>query len=81
MDMRPYLTEDEARERLRRKVAELGSQEKFAAVAGCSHTLISRVLMNGAPVGRTIADALGLVAIPVRSFQYLPREAQEAHDE
>jgi predicted transcriptional regulator len=70
----PYLTEDEVRERLRRKVAELGSQQKLADIAGCSHTLVSRILTTGAPVGPRIAQALGLIAIPMRSYQYLPRE-------
>lgn len=71
-----YLSEEAARDLLRRKVAELGSQQKVADIAGCSHTLISRVLANGAPVGRKIGAALGLIAIPVNAFQYLQKDGQ-----
>jgi transcriptional regulator with XRE-family HTH domain len=73
--MTDWLTEADAREILVRKVAELGTQEQLAAIAGCSHSLISQVLHGKRPVGKKLGAALGLIAAPVTTFQYLRKDA------
>lgn len=69
--MSNWLTEAEAREILVRKVHELGTQEQIAAEAGCSTALVSHAMNGQKPVGKKLGTYLGLIAQPVRTFQYL----------
>jgi hypothetical protein len=66
-----WLTEAEARELLIRRIEALGSQAKVAQLAGCSPSLVSAVVYGDKPLGRKLATYLGLIAQPVRTFQYL----------
>jgi hypothetical protein len=70
------LTEDEARELLIRAVHASGSATAYAKQAGCSGSLISRALSGQKPIGAKIATALGLIAVPRVTYEYLKANKQ-----
>ncbi len=74
--MSAWLNEEQARARLVELIARTGSQKAIADLAGVSESLVSAVMCGQKPIGKRIGAAIGLVAVAVRNYQYLPREEQ-----
>ncbi len=69
-----WLNEEQARARLVKLIAKTGSQKAVADLAGVSESLVSAAMCGQKPIGKRIGAVLGLVAVTVRTYQYLPRE-------
>jgi DNA-binding transcriptional regulator YdaS (Cro superfamily) len=69
--MSDWLTEEDARARLVRAVAEAGSQDAFSRAVGCSPSLVSHALAGTKPVGPKLGAALGLIANAQKTYRYL----------
>lgn len=72
--MTEWISEDEARLRLLRAVDAVGTISAYAVQAGCSPSLVSQVLSAAKPMGPTLAKALGLIAVPQKTYRYVAKE-------
>jgi DNA-binding transcriptional regulator YdaS (Cro superfamily) len=69
-----WLTEDEARALLFRKVQDAGSQKAVAKLAGVSESFVSMALLGQKALGPKLSKAIGLMAAKTEAYRYLPIE-------